>query len=137
MMIFYNQGGWRLGMARKVYFREIYLYIVCIIALVIFIVGLVMVYNGAINYVRPTTYMTKSSIVTMYSAEQYQNLSREEIDQLAEEELNASIQSEKDMAFKDLLRGVLLVVIAIPLFAFHWRKAQAMWHINLEAKDTG
>jgi len=123
-------------MTRRVYFREIYLYIVCIIGIIIFIVGLVMVYNGAINYVKPTTYMTKSSIVTMYSTEQYQNLSKEEIDRLAEEELNASIQSGKDIAFKDLLRGVLLVIIAIPLFAFHWRKAQAMWYISLETKDT-
>ncbi|PIU29035.1 MAG: hypothetical protein COT09_02895 [Candidatus Hydromicrobium americanum] len=123
-------------MARRIYFREIYLYIVCIIAIIIFIVGLVIVYNGAINYVKPTTYMTKSSIVTMYSAEQYQNLSEEEINRLAEEELDASIQSGKDIAFKDLLRGVLLVVIAIPLFAFHWKKAQAMWRISLETKNT-
>lgn len=123
-------------MARRVYFREIYLYIVCLIALVIFIVGLVMAYSGAINYVKPTTYMTKSSIITMYSADQYQNLSKEEIEQLAEDELNASLQSEKDRAFKDLLRGILLAVIAIPLFAFHWRKAQTMWRTSLETKDT-
>ncbi|GAH46369.1 unnamed protein product [marine sediment metagenome] len=44
--------------------------------------------------------------------------------------------SAKDMAFKDLLRGILLVVIAIPLFAFHWRKAQGMWRMSLETKDT-
>ncbi|GAJ21127.1 unnamed protein product, partial [marine sediment metagenome] len=69
-------------------------------ALVIFIVGLVMVYNGAINYVSPTTYMIRSSILTMYPSEQYENLSKEELDQLAEEELNASLQSAKDMAFK-------------------------------------
>ena len=123
-------------MARRVYFREIYLYIVCIAAIIIFIVGLVMVYNGAINYVRPTTYMTKSNILAMYSQDQYENLSKEEIDQLAEEELNTSLQNEKDMAFKDLLRGVLLVIIAIPLFAFHWRKAQGMWRMSLEIKDT-
>lgn len=123
-------------MARRVYFREIYLYIVCIIAIIIFIVGLIMVYSGAIDYVKPTTYMTKSSIISMYSAEQYQDLSSEEIDKLAEEELNASIQSGKVIALKDLLRGVLLVIIATPLFAFHWRKAQAMWRISLEAKDT-
>ncbi|MBM3702517.1 MAG: hypothetical protein FJW63_05975 [Actinobacteria bacterium] len=124
-------------MARRVYFREIYLYIVCLIALVIFIVGLVMVYNGAINYIKPTTYMTKSSMMTIYSAtDQYQDLSKEEIDQLAEDELNASLQSEKDRAFKDLLRGILLAVIAIPLFAFHWRKAQTMWRTGLETKDT-
>lgn len=123
-------------MARRVYFREIYLYIVCIIAIIIFIVGIITVYNGAINYVKPTTYMTKSSIMPMYSADQYQDLSRKEIDQLAEDELNASLQSEKDIAFKDLLRGILLTVIAIPLFAFHWKKAQAMWRTDLEIKDT-
>ena len=123
-------------MTRRVYFREIYLYLVCIIAIIVFIVGLIMVYNGAIDYIKPTTYMTKSSIVAMYSTEQYPDLSTDEIDQLAEEEFNASIQSAKDMAFKDLLRGVLLVIIAIPLFAFHWRKAQAMWRISLEIKDT-
>lgn len=124
-------------MTRRVYFREIYLYIVCIIAIIVFIVGLIMVYNGAINYIRPTTYMTRSSIAAMYSTEQYPDLSKEEINQLAEEELEASVQSAKDLAFKDLLRGVLLVVIAIPLFAFHWRKAQVMWRANLETKDAG
>lgn len=123
-------------MARRVYFREIYLYIVCLIALVIFIVGLVMVYDSSINYVKPTTYMTRFNIITMYSADQYQNLSKEEIEQLAEDELNASLQSEKDIAFKGLLRGILLMIISIPLFAFHWRKAQAMWRTGLETKDT-
>ena len=123
-------------MTRRVYFREIYLYIICIIAIIIFIVGLIMVYNGTIDYIRPTTYMTKSSIVAMYSSEQYPDLSEEEIDRLAEEELDASIQNAKDLAFKDLLRGVLLVVIAIPLFAFHWRKAQSMWKIGSETKDV-
>jgi len=123
-------------MTRRVYFREIYLYIVCIIAIIIFIVGLIMVYNGTINYVRPTTYMTRSSIIAIYSTEQYPDLSEAEINRLAEEELEASIQGAKDLAFKDLLRGVLLVVIAIPLFAFHWRKAQAMWRISLNTKDS-
>ncbi|MFZ3107139.1 MAG: hypothetical protein WA105_07165, partial [Candidatus Hydromicrobium sp.] len=77
-----------------------------------------------------------SSIITMYSTDQYQNLSKEEIEQLAEDELNASLQSEKDIAFKGLLRGILLVIIAIPLLAFHWKKAQAMWRTSLETKDT-
>ena len=45
-------------------------------------------------------------------------------------------RTEKDIAFKGLLRGILLVIISIPLFAFHWRKAQAMWRTGLETKDT-
>lgn len=123
-------------MTRRVYFREIYFYIICIVAIIIFIVGLITTYDGTINYVRPTTYMTRPSVAGMYSQEQYKNLSSEEINKLVEEEINASLQNERDMAFKNLLRGVLLVIIAIPLFAFHWRKAQQMWTLSLETKDN-
>lgn len=72
----------------------------------------------------------------MYSQEQYKNLTAEQIDKLVQDEINASIENEKDMAFKNLLRGVLLVIISIPLFAFHWRKAQQMWKLSLESKDS-
>lgn len=123
-------------MSRRVYFREIYFYIICMVSIVIFIIGIVQVYDGAINYVRPTTYTTKSSVASMYSQEQYKNLTAEQIDKLFQDEINASIKNEKDMAFKNLLRGVLLVIISIPLFAFHWRKAQQLWTLFLESKDS-
>ena len=123
-------------MTRRVYFREIYFYIICLASIIIFIVGLVMAYDGIINFVKPTTYMTKPSVASMYTQEQYKNLSSSEIDKLVMEEINANLQNEKDMAFKNLLRGALLVAISIPLFAFHWRKAQQMWILSLETKDT-
>lgn len=123
-------------MVRRIYFREIYLYIVCIIAIIIFIIGIISVYDGAVNYIKPVTYMSKASIVSMYSTERYPDLPGDEIERLAEEEFDTALQSEKDRAFKDLLRGVLLIIIAIPLFAFHWRKAQAMWQMNLEEKNS-
>jgi len=123
-------------MTRRVYFREIYFYIICLVAIIIFIVGLVTAYDGIINFVKPTTYMTKPSVASMYSQEQYKNLSSSEIDKLVTEEINANLQNEKDMAFKNFLRGVLLVVISIPLFIFHWRKAQQMWVLSLETRDN-
>ena len=123
-------------MTRRVYFREIYFYIVCLVAIIIFIVGLVMAYDGLINFLKPTTYLTRPNVASMYTQEQYKDLSSSETDKLITEEINANLQNEKDMAFKNLLRGALLVVISIPLFAFHWRKAQQMWILSLEAKDT-
>ncbi|MDD5659159.1 MAG: hypothetical protein PHR39_04000 [Actinomycetota bacterium] len=123
-------------MSRRVYFREIYFYIVCLAAIIIFIVGIVMAYDGIINFLKPTTYMTKSGAMSIYSQEQYKNLTAEQIEKFAEDEINTSIQNEKDRGFKNLLKGVLLIVIAIPLFAFHWRKAQQMWKLSLETKDT-
>lgn len=123
-------------MSRRVYFREIYFYIVCLAAIIIFIIGIVMAYDGIINFLKPTTYMTKSGAMSVYSQEQYKNLTAEQIEKLAEDEINTSIQNEKDRGFKNLLKGVLLIVVAIPLFSFHWRKAQQMWKLSLETKDT-
>lgn len=71
----------------------------------------------------------------MYS-EQYNDLSTEEIEQLAEEEVNMALKNEKDNSFKSMLRGALLIVISIPFFAFHWKKAQSMWSIHLEEKNN-
>ena len=122
-------------MARRVYFREIYFYIICLVAIIVFIIGIMMAYDGAISSIKPTTYMTKANIMSMYSQEQYQTMTDEQIEKLVEDEMNANIENEKIMAFKNLLRGVLLVIIAVPLFAFHWRKAQQMWKLSLEKSD--
>lgn len=80
--------------------------------------------------------MTRSSMITIYPPEQYQDLTTDEIEQLVEEEFNTSIQNEKGRAFKDMLRGVLLVIIAIPLFTFHWKKAQTIWCRDSDIEDT-
>jgi hypothetical protein len=121
-------------MTRRVYLREIYLYMVCIIAIIVFIIGIITTYDGLINYIKPSTWVSKPDIITMYS-EQYQDLSSKEIEQLAEEQVNNSIRNEKDMALKDMIRGLLLLVISIPLFIFHWKKAQVMWGMHIEEKD--
>ncbi|MBN2073850.1 MAG: hypothetical protein JW770_07905, partial [Actinobacteria bacterium] len=73
-------------MARRVYFREIYFYLICLVAIIIFIVGIVMAYDGAIDYLRPTTYMTRSSLIPMYQ-EMQRDLTDEELDELVEEEI--------------------------------------------------
>jgi len=116
-------------MARKIYIREIYFYLVCLIAFVLFIVGIVTIYDNAVNYAKPTTYMTKASMLPAYK-DQYNNLSQEQIDKMLNEEIQNSLNNEKLMAIKGLFRGVLLVVIAIPLFIFHWRKAQEIWKLD-------
>jgi hypothetical protein len=116
-------------MARKIYIREIYFYLICLIAFILFIVGMVAIYDNAVNYVKPTTYMTKSSMLPAYK-DQYANLSQEQIDNMVNEEIQNSLNNEKLMAIKGLFRGVLLIVIAIPLFIFHWRKAQAIWKLD-------
>ena len=121
-------------MARRVYIREIYFYLICLVALILFIVSLVTILDSAINYVKPTTYMTKSSMLMQYQ-QQYTDLSDVEINKMLDEEIATSAGIERIMALKGLFRGVLLLVIAIPLFIFHWKKAQGLWHLNLNNQE--
>jgi hypothetical protein len=118
-------------MARRVHAREIYFYIICIISIVVFIVGVVNLVDAAVNYVSPTTYMTRASILPSYK-DQYKDLSQEEIEKLIDEEIAAQEGIERSNALKGIIRGALLIVIAIPLFATHWKMAQSMWKISLE-----
>lgn len=119
-------------MSRRVYIREIYFYIICIIAIIIFIIGVVNLVDSAVNYVNPTTYMTRSSLLPSYK-EQYKDMTQEEIEKMVEEEIAAQENIEKSNALKGLIRGGLLIVIAIPLFVSHWKLAQSMWRLNLES----
>ncbi|MFC2144709.1 hypothetical protein ACFLQQ_00080 [Actinomycetota bacterium] len=116
-------------MARIVHIREIYFYIVCLIALILFIVGIVTVVDSAITYVNPISYNTRAGLVPAYE-DRYSNYSKEDIDELIEEEIQNSINNEKAFALKSLIRGGIFIIISIPLFIIHWRKAQAMWQIS-------
>ncbi|MGM0367516.1 MAG: hypothetical protein ACQEP2_02915 [Actinomycetota bacterium] len=113
-------------MQRKIYVREIYFYIVCIIALIVFIIGLVNLADSIVNYVNPTTYISRPQIMPMYR-EQYRELSEQEINALVEEEMEASLKFEKNMALRGIIRGAVMLIISAPLFIFHWKKAQALW----------
>jgi len=121
-------------MARRFYVREVYFYLICLVALILFIVSLVVIYDNAINYAKPTTYMTKSSMLMQYQ-QQYTDLSDVEINKMLDEEIATSVGIERIMALKGLLRGILLIIIAIPLFIFHWKKAQGLWHLNLNNQE--
>ena len=122
-------------MARRVYIREIYFYIVCIISIIIFIISVVYLVDSIVNYIKPTTYMTKASILPSYR-EQYKDLSQQEIEKLIDEEIKAQENIEKSNSLKGLIRGALLIVISIPLFASHWKLAQSMWHLNLKTDKS-
>ena len=118
-------------MPRRVYVREIYFYIVCLIALILFIVGIVTVVDNTINYVKPASYATRANLLPAYQ-DQYSGLSDDEIRELIDEEIKNSLENERIFALKGLIRGVVFVIIAVPLFIIHWRKAQVIWRMPLE-----
>lgn len=118
-------------MQRRVFVREIYFYIVCVIAIIIFIIGIIGFADSIANYIKPNTYMTKAGIMPGYR-EQYKDMSDQELEALIEEEIQSSINNERNFAFKSIIRNSIMIIIAIPLFAFHWKKAQELWKLNMQ-----
>lgn len=117
-------------MARNVSIREIYFYIVCLIAIVIFIVGLISLADGIINYIKPNSYVTKENLMPSYKT-QFPAISDEELNKLMEKEIENSLANERTFALKSMIRSAIMIIIAVPLFAFHWKKAQELWRLNL------
>ncbi len=115
-------------MLRRIYIREIYFYIVCLIALILFIVGIVTIFDSAFTYVNPVSYTTRANLIPAYE-DRYTNYSKEDINELIEDEIQNSINNEKIFALKSLIRGGIFLIISIPLFIIHWRKAQSMWRM--------
>ncbi|MDD3520664.1 MAG: hypothetical protein PHU65_05430 [Actinomycetota bacterium] len=118
-------------MQRRVFVREIYFYIVCVIAIIVFIIGIIGLANAIVNYIKPNTYMTKSSMMPGYK-EMYEDMSEQELNALIEEEMQSSIANERNFAFKSIISNSIMIIIAIPLFAFHWKKAQELWKLNMQ-----
>ena len=118
-------------MQRRVLVREIYFYIVCVIAIIIFIIGIVGLAGAIANYIKPNTYMTRASIMPGYK-EQYKDMGEQELEALVEEEIQSSINNERNFALKSIINNSIMIIIAIPLFVFHWKKAQELWKLNMQ-----
>ncbi|MDZ7838404.1 MAG: hypothetical protein U5N58_10915 [Actinomycetota bacterium] len=54
-------------------------------------------------------------------------MSQGEIEAMVQEEMDISLKYEKNMALRGIIRGSLMLVISIPLFIFHWKKAKELW----------
>lgn len=113
-------------MQRKIYVREIYFYVICVIALIVFIIGIVNLADNVVNYANPVNYSSRPQILPMYQ-EQYPEMSQEEIEAMVQKEIDISLKYEKSTALRGIVRGSLMLVIAIPLFIFHWKKAKELW----------
>ena len=74
--------------------------------------------------------MTEANIIPAYKG-QYPTMSDEELNKLMEKEIANYLTNERNFALKSMIRNAIMIVIAIPLLAFHWKKAQELCCLNL------
>lgn len=108
--------------------RQTYYYLVCFATLIMVIIGAVGVVQSTLDIVYPTaTY--RPSVAEMHErtrprSDEEPAFTREELEQMAEEENARLEQSERRRALRSLLGNLALALIAAPIYTYHWRQVR-------------
>ena len=97
--------------------RNIYLYLVSFVSLMMILMGVIFTVQNITDVVFPTNYYEMSPIETTggLSAEEQKSYS----DNQKRYEENRNVESKKNVA-----KSIAVVVVALPTFAYHWRKVE-------------
>ncbi|MCL6557379.1 MAG: hypothetical protein K6U74_01010 [Firmicutes bacterium] len=118
-------------MAQEWDVRRVYLYLVCLVTLMMVIMGTVMTIRGVVDFIYPyeRTYTPKPYYEAKtrlqrepgISDEQYRQQLKEMEQQIAQER-RANEINEKRNRVRNLINNFALIAVALPIFTYHWRK---------------
>lgn len=113
--------------------EHVYFYLVSFIALILIIIGAVNVTQTAIAYITPVydDYSPYSQPYTSHDLVRWEEkfgsdfieTEKDRYDTIARENYNRSL-------FRDLVSGFAFIVVALPVYLYHWRKIP-----NLESEE--
>lgn len=98
--------------------RNIYLYLVCFVTLMMMIFGTVNIIGNITDIMYPTNFSYYSPKVESNTA------SPTESEKINAENRKRHEENQKIQNKKNLVKSVSFVFIAIPVFVYHWRKIE-------------
>lgn len=106
--------------------RSIYLYLVSLVTLIMIIIGTVQLIQTVVDFVYPppTYYPGPVELKNRYQMQGVE-LSPQAIEEQARIERENAWRSQRYYSVKRLANSLALLVVAGPLYIYHWRKAQA------------
>lgn len=109
--------------------RNIYLYLVCFVTLMMMIFGTVSIIGGIVDIVFPTYYSYYP-----LSFEGRDSISEND-KKIMEENMKREEENRKRENKKNLIKSIGSVFVALPIFVYHWRrieheKNQSITNIN-------
>ncbi|MBE0477427.1 MAG: hypothetical protein IBX62_10050 [Coriobacteriia bacterium] len=100
--------------------RNIYLYLVCLITLIMVIVGVINAVRASVELIYPDPY----AYGPVYSPEEKPGAGPEEQREAAEEQRRLSERSARRQAILNLVGSAATVLVAGPVYLYHWRKIE-------------
>ncbi len=112
--------------------RRTYYYLVCFATLIMMIIGSVQLVQNTLDLVFPEEHyrMSPMDLYQRYERPPGEGamdepFTREELAQMAEEEAARMERQARRRALRNLLGNVALILIAAPVYAYHWRMVRA------------
>ncbi len=112
-------GGWQM--------RNIYLYLVCFVTLMMIVFGLAAFLNNAARLAFPLDY--RYYITLMDLEAEFVNAGKEvpsleELRSLQQERMDAVEARERAYLLRDLISSLTVWLVALPFYLFHWKKVK-------------
>ena len=104
--------------------RRIYLYLVSFATLMMLIIGTVQVIDAGVEFVYPDPNIGVTPYYEKELALKDSTLTKEEIQKIRVEEKERAIKSQKYWQIKRLITSFSLILVAFPVYLYHWRKIQ-------------
>lgn len=109
--------------------RQVYLYLVSFVALMLVVTGLIQTVMALGDRLMPNTYYVPGP-AEIYSRYQTPDgkpttVPKEVIDQQVEFEVQRAKEMQWSGTYNQMRRGLSYVLVALPVFLYHWRKAQS------------
>lgn len=98
--------------------RNVYLYLVSFVALMMILIGLIFTVQNITDVLFPTNYYYETVPIEKEKA-----MSEEE-KKSYEESRRINEQNQRNQDKKDVAKSIAVVVVALPTFAYHWRKIE-------------
>jgi hypothetical protein len=113
--------------------RRTYYYLVCFATLLMMIIGSVQLVQNTLDLIFPEEHyrMTPMDVYDRYqrpggNAATETPYTQEELEQMIEEEAERNERQARRRALRNLLGNIALIVIAAPVYVYHWRKVRAV-----------
>lgn len=114
--------------------RQIYLYLVSFVSLMILIVGLINTVQAFLDFFAPETYYGPSPSDVYFRYKSQTEIPQDVIEKQIQWEKEQAKLNSYSTRYHALKRGVSNIAVALPIWLYHWRKIQTE-HKALEASS--
>ncbi|WP_133250185.1 hypothetical protein [Ruminiclostridium sufflavum] len=105
--------------------RNVYLYLVSFVALMMILIGLIFTVQNITDVLFPTNYYYENVSPDKTSSMTEEELRRyEEEKRINEQNQKMNYQNQLTDSKKSVAKSVAVVIVALPTFAYHWRKIE-------------